>query len=100
MPCPPEIAEILAHMIAHGLIRIRTCGWSGRPDLCAIEADHLHNLPGLIADYSPGLLAHYWTVERPDYLRQVSEPERTGWEAYWDKLGVVADLPCEPVTYR
>jgi hypothetical protein len=96
MPCPPEIAEVLTEMIQQGLLRIRAYGWSGRADLCAVEADHLHNLPGLIADYSPDRLAYYWTVERRCFLQQMPEPERAMWEPYWDKLGVVADFLGEP----
>lgn len=100
MPCPPEIAEVLAQMIAEGLLRIRADGWANRPDLCAIEADHLHNLPSLIADYSPARLAYYWTVERPGYLRQMPEAERSGWEAHWDKLGDVAKITGETAVHR
>jgi hypothetical protein len=100
MPCPPEIAEVLARMIAEGLLRIRASGWSGRADLCAVEADHLHNLPGLIADYSPDRLAYYWTVERRCYLDQMPEAERAGWESLWDTLGDVAKIPAEPVMQR
>jgi hypothetical protein len=100
MPCPPEIAEVLARMIAEGLLRIRSCGWSGRADLCAIEADHIHNLPGLLADYSPDRLAYYWTVERSCYLERMPEVERVGWESLWEQLGAVADLSGEPAVAR
>ena len=86
MPCPPEIAEVLARMIAEGLLRIRAAGWSGRPDLCAIEADHLHNLPGLIADYSPDQLAYYWTVERPGYSERIPA---SAWRNELHRLGAV-----------
>ena len=100
MPCPPEIAEVLARMMTHGLLRIRAHGWSGRADLCAAEADHLHNLPDLIADYSPERLAYYWTVGRQSYLDRMPEAERAGWESLWEKLGDVASIPAEPVMHR
>jgi hypothetical protein len=100
MQCRPEIAEVLARMIAEGLLRTRSHGWSGRPELCATEVDHIHNLPGLIVDYSPDRLAYYWTVERRCYLDRMPEAERAGWETLWEQLGAVAEVPGEPVIHR
>jgi len=53
MTCPTEIAEILTEILRTGLLRIRALGWSGNAERCAIEADHLHNVPDLLAHYSP-----------------------------------------------
>ncbi len=92
MACPPELAEVLARMSTTGLLRIRLHGWSGRADLCAVEADHIHNLPNLIAHYSPDLLAFYWTIERPCYLKQIPESERVRWEPLWARLSAAGDL--------
>jgi hypothetical protein len=92
MACPPELAEVLARIIERGLLRIRVYGWSGQANLCAVEADHIHNLPYLIAHYSPDLLAFYWTIERPCYLEHIPETERACWEPLWDRLSAAADL--------
>src|SRR5207248_763300 len=45
MQCPPEIVEIVAHILQVGLVRIRALGWQNNAGRCAVEADHLHNLP-------------------------------------------------------
>ncbi len=52
MNCPPEVAEILLEILQNGLLRIRMLGWSDAGHRCAIEADHLHNLPHLLTHFS------------------------------------------------
>ena len=52
-----ELDGILLEILREGLLRIRGRGWDGRPDQCAIEADHLRNLPELIRNPRPELLA-------------------------------------------
>jgi hypothetical protein len=64
MTWPKEIAEILSKILTAGLLRIRNLGWSGNADRCAIEADHIHNVPDLLAHYSPERFNYYWNVER------------------------------------
>ncbi len=61
MQCPPEIAVIVCEILRTGLLRIRACKDADR---CALEADHLHNLPALLADYKPERLEYYWNIER------------------------------------
>lgn len=85
MTCPPEIAEILVNILQIGLLRIRALGWSGNSAGCASEADHLHNLPALLRDYSPDLLRYYWEVEKPAY-RSRGDGEPAAFEAAWERL--------------
>lgn len=83
MSCPPEIAEVILEILFRGLLRIRNLGWQGDSAGCASEADHLHNLPNLLRDYSPELLSFYWEVERPLYCdRGDGHPETfaNAWE--------------------
>ncbi len=87
MPCPAEIAEILLCILQTGLLRIRSLAWQECTELCAIEADHIHNLPSLIMNYSPEKLLYYWDIERSEYLRQVSAEHSDGWAALWQRLG-------------
>ncbi|MGC1720755.1 MAG: hypothetical protein WA746_17385 [Isosphaeraceae bacterium] len=54
MHCPAEIAEVILPILQYGLIRVRAFAWQGQAELCAVEADHIHNLPDLLADYYPG----------------------------------------------
>jgi hypothetical protein len=86
MNCPSEIAEVLLKILAHGLLRIRAAGWSGAGDRCALEADHLHNLPGLLTDFSFDRLRYYWEGERPAFLQRSGEAEAAGFEPLWQKL--------------
>ena len=86
MQCPPEIMKILAAILRTGLLRIRSLGWNENPERCAIEADHLHNLPALLADFKPELLDYYWTCERPSFIQQCSSEGVTGFEPLWEAL--------------
>jgi hypothetical protein len=72
MACPPTIAEAVQSILAQGLLRIRAAAWAGDALRCAWEADHLHNLPALLTQYSPEKLAYYWQVERPEFLRRAA----------------------------
>jgi hypothetical protein len=59
MPKPAEISEILTEMLTTGLLRIRALGWSGEAERCAIESDHIHNVPDLLTHFSPERLGYY-----------------------------------------
>ncbi|MGA8346968.1 MAG: hypothetical protein WBQ11_01990 [Isosphaeraceae bacterium] len=87
MHCPAEIAEVILPILQYGLIRVRAFAWQGQAELCAVEADHIHNLPDLLADYTPQKLYYYWNAERPDYVRQVGVDQAVGWEELWQRLG-------------
>jgi hypothetical protein len=86
MTCPTEIAGILTEILTTGLLKIRALGWSGSAGRCAIEADHIHNVPDLLAHYSPERLVYYWDVERPSYIGQTPASELAVWEPLWRQL--------------
>ncbi len=86
MRCPEEIAEILAEILAAGLLRIRAAGCSGDAARSLAEADHLHNLPALLHRYRPELLAHYWDVERTAFIRQSNGASMEPFEGLWRRL--------------
>lgn len=88
MNCPPEISRILLEIVAMGLLRIRALGWSGDAEGCAIEADHIHNVPDLLAHFSPERLAYYWEVERNSYIDRTPQPQLSGWEPLWRKMQI------------
>ncbi len=68
------------------MLAIRTLGWDGRADRCALEADHLHNLPRLLEDYRPELLLYYWDVERPAYIERATMEPLASFEPLWRRL--------------
>jgi hypothetical protein len=84
MTCPSEIAQVLSDILQTGLLSIRNCGWSGHRS--AIEADHLHNLPALLANYSPDLLRYYWNAERTAYLAQIGPESASIFDPHWKRL--------------
>jgi len=83
MKCPPEIAEIVCEILRIGLLRIRAFGDGDRS---ALEADHLHNLPGLLANYQPELLDYYWRVERPSFVERSTAEDIQAFEPLWQAL--------------
>ncbi len=86
MDCPPEIAEIILKILGTGLLRIRSLAWAGQSGLCAVEADHIHNLPDLLSNFSREMLSYYWDVERASYLAQIPEADLASWETLWREL--------------
>jgi hypothetical protein len=86
MKCPSEIGDIVLAILQRGLLRIRAFGWAGDDQRCAIEADHLHNLPALLTHFSSDMLRYYWEVERPSFQSQSEGQSLTEFEALWDQL--------------
>ena len=86
MTCPPDIAAVLVEILQIGLLRIRTLGYQGDARRCIYESDHIHNLPALILDYAPELLAFYWKTERPLLIKQISEAECRAFDPAWRRL--------------
>jgi hypothetical protein len=86
MNCPTEIAQILTRLLTTALLRIRALGWSGNAQRCAIESDHVHNLPDLLAQYSPERLVYYWEIERTAYMSQSADSELESWKPLWAQL--------------
>lgn len=86
MNCPSDIADIVLEILHLGALRIRLFAGIQQSKKCFIEADHLHNLPHLLADYRPDRLRFYWQTERPSFMRQVPEDERRDLEPLWNRL--------------
>jgi hypothetical protein len=79
MKCPPEIADILLEILGAAILRIRL----GSSERTFCEADHVHNLPSLIRDYSPERLRYYWEVERTTFLDHGATSQ---FEPLWERL--------------
>ena len=86
MQCPPESTEILSDILRTGLLRIRALGWNQNPVRCAVEADHLHNLPALLSTFKPELLDYYWNIERISFIQQSTPEDVAGFEPLWRSL--------------
>jgi hypothetical protein len=86
MQCPPDIADILLRIIRAGIIQIRLAGWERNPDRCSLEADHIHNLPDLVCNYSADRLKYYWDVERPCFIQGGGSEASLRFARLWDEL--------------
>ena len=68
MECPENIKLILFKILDFGILRIRTSAEHGDSEFCRIEANHLHNLPSLLLNFSLERLKYYLDVEVSQYL--------------------------------
>ena len=93
MKCPPEVAVVVSEILHLGLVRTRAYSGAKESKQCYLEADHLHNLPGILADYVPERLSYYWECERPSFMEQVPEAERRDFQPLWDRLEELIDQP-------
>src|SRR3954451_5696939 len=91
MNCPAGIARVLLEIIETAILRIRAAGWSGDASRCAVEADHIHNLPHLLADYSSAGLRFYWEVEKPSYEQISSASDLAVFRPLWAELQQIVD---------
>jgi len=89
--CPPDVATILLEILGQGVLQARAAGWAGDAARAAVEADHVHNLPGLLADYCPARLRYYWDVERPAYLARTAADRATAFRPLWERLQAHAE---------
>jgi hypothetical protein len=90
MTCPPDIARILLAIIRTGTLNIRAAGWSGDAKRCAAEADHIHNLPDLVANYYGDGLRYYWEVEKPSFER-LCNGAVASFQPMWNELRPFAE---------
>ena len=99
MNCPEEIADVILNIICYGILNARATAWSNDAERSACEADHIHNLPDLLSEYSRAKLDYYWDIERPCYLsclQRAGVGNLTGFLEDWNKLKeIVPDLKSE-----
>jgi hypothetical protein len=83
MQTPPIIQASVLRILKLGLLNIRSYAEAKNLERCAIEANHLHNIPSLLDKFSIQLLKFYMDVEMPQYVRetnnQVLEEFRHSW---------------------
>ncbi len=87
MEIEEELRRVLLNLIGTGLLRIRMCGWNGQAEHCAIEADHLHNIPGIAINPKIELVSYYYNTERPCFLKRALNTEE--FESDWTRLGEI-----------
>jgi hypothetical protein len=88
------VRRALLEILRIGLLRVRAAGYAGRAKECALEADHLHNLPRVIQTLAAKELLYYYSVERPSFAKQ-STSDVKDLEPLWEELGTLLREPAE-----
>jgi len=57
-----------------------------RYESCEAESNHIHNIPGLLRDFSADKLAYYLEVELPQFLREIGNNPRGDLLPHWEPL--------------
>ena len=91
MNCPTEVSKPVLEILRIGILRIRAFGFEKDASRCASEADHLHNLPGLLISYQPGALKCYLEVEQPIFVEKSQGRSVADFEKHWAQLKAYAE---------
>jgi hypothetical protein len=90
-----ERDAIYVEILRFGLIGLRNSAQSGQIDYCAVESEHLHNIPSLIGETNELRHQFYYEQERTLYLERL---DREIWgvaftlgryEELWKRLGEI-----------
>lgn len=84
-----ELRQILLEIIRDGILTCRINGWGGNAANCAIEADHIHNLPDLVLNLSLEYLTYYYDVSRAVYMKET--PAAARFSKQWERLGAILE---------
>ena len=90
-----ERDAIYLQILHFGLLRIRDLSALGNIEYCAIESEHLHNIPSLVGETNDERHKFYFQKERPYYLERVdfSTPgldfTMRRYEELWARLGKI-----------
>lgn len=86
MKIPPEVQASLLAIVEIGIVNIRSQCEGRRYDSCEAEANHIHNLPALVQNFSADKVAYYLEVELPQYVREVGNHPRGDLLPHWEIL--------------
>jgi hypothetical protein len=85
---PEDVRAPLLKILERGLLMIRRHADRNDPERCGVEANHLHNLPGLVEECSPERLTYYLEVEVPQYIRETNDKIPDEVREAWNALRV------------
>jgi len=66
--CPADVADALTSILRESILLIRMAGNGGDAEYCAVEANHVHNLPPLLRCYDRVKLQRYLSWARTSYV--------------------------------
>lgn len=84
--CPREVQRQLFEILRWGILNIRTGSETNDCRVCNIEANHLHNIPDLLEEFSRDRLAYYLKVEVAKYERGLGAESLPRLRAAWVAL--------------
>jgi hypothetical protein len=77
--------ECISEILRMSLLRIRLLGESGDAQACSLEADHVHNLPSLLTNFSWEALDYYYTTEVECY-KSISKVSIEEFKLCWETI--------------
>ena len=97
--CPPDVADALTSILRESILLIRMAGNGDDADYCAVEANHIHNLPALLRCYDRLKLQRYLIWAQTDYTSDFQKRFRrmpTMFMPQWQRLeGFLEDTKIE-----
>jgi hypothetical protein len=90
-----EVVDVYLEILRGALLQIRVMGAQGMAEKCAIEANHVHNVPRFLATGSRGAEEYYWRIERKQYLEEMGLKEHSFYDPLWNKLRRLNGYPEE-----
>ena len=84
--CPDELITCFSSILKQGILNIRLHAEERDSQACFIEANHIHNIPELIRDFSFDLFEYYLTVETKQYKADLNSKVLSGIEKEWELL--------------
>jgi len=76
--------ELLLKILHRGILRIRMLANEGRADACYNEADHIHNIPGILSTFRWDQVEYYCKFSQPGFIKRAKsniDDFRQLWEA-------------------
>ena len=87
--CPLDLADALTSILRESILLIRMAGNGDDADYCAVEANHIHNLPSLLRCYDRLKLQRYRVWAQTDYTsdfhKRFQQPP-TMFMPHWQQL--------------
>jgi len=92
MDCPKELSDDILDIIRMASLRIRAAGREDDPNRCAVEANHIHNLPNLLRDYRDEKLLYYCEMEIRGFVTSSEGVSIECFRPHWSRLARYIEL--------
>jgi hypothetical protein len=83
-------SDVYLDSLKDGLLAIRYAAHKGDAAWCFAEADHLHNIPGLVKHADDANHRYYLDCTRRGYLAAMGTKYDHSYDLLWEELGKAA----------